>query len=101
MSGPRSVLAQETLRAPFYLSTTLFSHRQLSGKYTSLADMQSTASVLPVALVVEAVRGGEQLHFHYSLSQTGQVLDRTWLLAGMPLGKTHIQEFLQPSQYRS
>lgn len=63
--------------------------------------MQSTASVLPVALVVEAVRGGEQLHFHYALSQTGQVLDRTWLPAGMPLGKTHIQEFLQPSQYRS
>lgn len=101
LTGSRSVQAQETLRAPLLpLHNTVFTQAAFCNVHFTWSHVKY-CFLLSVALVVEAVGGGEQFHFHYSLSQTGQVLDRTRLPAGMPLGKSYIQEFLQPSQYGS
>lgn len=61
--------------------------------------MREALFALPAARAVEAEGRSEQLHFHLPPDQSGQVLDRAWLPAGVlrPLGKPHIQEILQLS----
>lgn len=72
---------------------TLFSHShvcQLFPKCISLAHMQEALFALPAARAVEVEGRTGQLHFHLPPDQSGQVLDRTWLPAGVlrTFGKT-------------
>lgn len=64
-------------------------------KRISFTYMQDATSALSADHAVEATGRGEQLlHFHCAPTQSGQLLDRTWLTASMlrPLRKPQIQE---------
>lgn len=92
MSGPRSAQSQATLRDPLHSTLCFYIGSSISVFQSAFHYIQDAISALSA---VEAMGRGEQLlHFHCSPAQSGQVLDRTWLLAGMlrPLGKTQIQE---------